>query len=403
MRAYEVIVVKQRDSSPIEMVIFTAAAKEVYAWSQADDIRIDSGNVQRELINSRWRQVSKFFNANPVNVIPTSVTVAFDEAATAVNTVDDLAANPAGYHLERRGAGAATLRFNDGIKASAFIIDGQHRLKGMSELAEEIKVPVCLLLSISRLERAFQFVTINNKSHKVPTDNLKALIHNFDAIEEPLRVRLSAATITAPRFATHIDVMNENVDSPFHKMVDWVNNRHAVPEAKRCIAPAAIENSLRAITSGFPETKADASDSITVLSAIWRAIYGEYGITFDNIETFPNITKKPVIQRVTEMVVDHLVRMLDPAFSTGNITSDDARQAADAARKLVAQVPVVFWQEAWPMKGLDTSAGRDLIAEGIRALKLNIEKSKGKDDPNFDWRKGNPLYIQAPDLPGDED
>lgn len=393
MRSYRGFLVRQRAAASIEFVVLVANAAEIVHWSQADDIRIDRGNVQRQLVESRWRQVKKFFSASLSNIIPTSVTIAFDEDLERVVSRDQLTEDVAAYYMSAPAAdNIVEIVFPDAVQSSSFIIDGQHRLKGMAEVGEPIFVPVCLFPSLSRLERAFQFVTINNKSHKVPTSNLKALITNFDGIEEGLRTRLSQASITAPKFATHVDVMNEDPESPFFKMIDWVNNRHA--DGKRVIAPAAVENSLKAITDGFPETKTDPADAITVMSAIWRRIFGSYGIHLGNVEEFPNLTKKPVIQRVTELVVEHLRRELDPAFSTGNIMAGDANQAGDAAAKLIALIPAEFWQDDWALKSLDTSAGRDIISSSIRVLKTQLAKNPGDD---FDWRKGNPLYLQSDD------
>ena len=388
MRNYKGIWVNQRKNTQIPFIVLVADAREIVKWAQADDIRIDRGNVQRQLIESRWRQVKKFFAASPNNVIPTSITIAFDSALDRANAIGDLAEDKASYFLSAPDAsGMVTISFPDAVQESSFIIDGQHRLKGMSEVNGELLVPVCLFPSLTKLERAFQFVTINNKSHKVPTNNLKALITNFAGIEEGLRTRLSQASITAPRFATHVDVMNEDSESPFFGLVDWVNNRHA--DAKLIIAPAAIENGLKAITSAFPETKNDPADAIVVMSAIWRAIYQAYGITRENISDFPNLTLKAVIQKLTEMVVEHLRSSLDPAFSTGPITAGNASQASDAASKLVALVPDEFWKDNWKLKSLDTSAGREIISQSLRKLKSDIAKSPADD---FDWRLGNPLY-----------
>jgi len=386
---YTGFLVKQRTDSEIDFVVFIANAQDVAKWSQADDIRLDRGNVQRQLVESRWRQVKKFFSASPRNIIPTSVTIAFSEELTRVENKEDLQEGKSCYYMSPPSdSNIIEIAFPDAVQNFSFIIDGQHRLKGMASVGTPIQVPVCLFPSLSRLERAFQFVTINNKSHKVPTSNLKALITNFDGIEEGLRSRLSQASITAPKFATHVDVMNEDPDSPFYKLVDWVNNRHN--DRKPIIAAAAIENSLKAINDGFPETKADAADAITVMSAIWERIFRKYEITHDNIETVPNLTKKPVIQRITELVIEHLRRELDPAFSTGNIMDDNASQAGEAADRLMALIPIEYWKDEWKLKGLDTSAGRDIISQSIRILKSKLTKGQGTD---VDWRRDNPLYL----------
>ena len=403
MRKYSGIQVKQRANSDITFIVMAVQAKQVYQWAQADDIRLDKGNVQRELIDSRWRQVKKFFLADARNIVPTSVTVAFDEETIhRVDTAADLDGNPNAYFINELGDGLDSfveIWFEDSVRENAYIIDGQHRLKGMSELEEDLLVPVCLFPSLSRLERAFQFVTINNKSHKVPTDNLKALIRNFDTIELSLRDRLAQASITARGFATHVDVMNEDAEGPFFKIVNWVNNRHA--DGKKIIVPAAIENAITAIHKGFPETKNDPADAIIVLSSIWRAIFEHYHVTLANVEQFKNLTKKPVIQRLTEMVVDHLVRTLDPVFSIGGVTKNNAHAAREVAIKMVTNVPAEFWTDNWKLKGLDTGAGRDLITRGIRHIKQKQEEIEA--DANSDWRVSNPLYMAVDEDAQDED
>lgn len=395
MISYTGILVEQRPGALVKFLVFVASAKEVVSWAEADNIKLDRGNIQRELVESRWRQINKFFNASPNNVIPTSVTIALDESIPPVQAVGDLA-NAPGFLLEDLPEGMTRITFDpDHIRGSAFIIDGQHRLKGMSTLDYDVKVPICMFLSLPKVERAFQFVTINNKSHKVPTGNLKALLANFDQIEANLRSRLTQASITAPIYSTAVDVLNEDPESPFYKMVDWVNNRF--PDAAMLVPPTALENSLRAIVRAFPETRDDDSDAIAVLYAIWRAVFGQYGITAANGGGFPNLMLKATIQTISEMVVDKLKSDYDPAFSNEPVMGDNGAKAGATAANLVKGIPAEFWEMPWALKSLDTSAGRALIQEGIRELKKIVHQSDGIALPDH-WEKRLRLYQSAADV-----
>lgn len=394
MNHYKAFKIKQLPESTIEFLVFVATAADVNHWAHADDIRLDRSSVQRELVESRWRQVARFFRADPQkNVIPTNVTIAFDSRLQRVDSLAKLDNDEPAFCLTEDASGMWDLTFPDCVRDHTFVIDGQHRLKGMASYDSPVQVPVSLFYSIPPIERAFQFVTINNKSHKVPTDNIKALIHNFNDIEEGLRKRLSNAAITAPRFATHIDVMNEQEESPFHKMVDWVNNRHI--DRQPVIAPTAIESSLKEITRAFPETKDDDADAILVLSNMWKTIFATYDIELQTVREFPNLTTKAVIQTLTSMIVERIVKDRDPAFSPGPITRAGAVEARDTANRLLRDIPAEFWKDPWSMKSLDTSAGRTLIVNSIRHLKTNIATR-----PDEDWRVGVPLYGQ---LEVDED
>lgn len=385
MISYEGFLVKQRPNSSVEFLVFVARAKEIVTWAEADNIKLDRGNVQRELIDSRWRQIQKFFAADDNNVIPTSVTIALDIAIEKKPSTADLGTGPS-YCLEDMPNGLTRITIKN-VVGSAFIIDGQHRLRGMSELDGEILVPVCLFVSFPILERAFQFVTINNKSHKVPTSNLKALLANFESYEVGLRNRLTQASITAPQFASAVDVLNQEPESPFYKMVNWVNNRF--DDGKLLVPPTALENSLRAITRAFPETKEDEIDSILVLYAIWTTVFAEYNLTVANAEEFPNLMMKATIQTVSQMVVDKLASDYDPAFSQDPVTSANGDKVAKTARSLIAGIPAQFWSDEWSLKSLDTSAGRALIEESIRDLKRLL---RGAPDLPADWKRSLRLY-----------
>ena len=387
MNSYLAFLVKQRPNSAIHFAVFVSDAKKVVNWAHADDIRIDRGNVQRALVESRWRQVGKFFQTSPNNVIPTSVTIAFDEALQRVATVAELEAGAVGYHIEEMSDGLIRLTFPDTVVDNSFVIDGQHRLHGMSQIENEVKIPVCLFLSLPKLERAFQFVVINNKSHKVPTDNLAALIANFEQIKEPLRERLTSASITTAKFATAVDVLNENSESPFYKMVDWVNNRFI--DRNPQVQPSALDASLKAIVRAFPETKEDEADALLVLNAIWHKIFGHYGVNHQNAAAYPNLMLKASIQTLSEMIVEKLRSDFDPAFSNEPVTASNGANAGVIAKNLVTGLPVEFWTESWKLKSLDTSGGRDLIERDIREVKRKLAEAKGQD---FDWRAICQLY-----------
>jgi DGQHR domain-containing protein len=390
---YSGFLVEQQPDTDAKFLVFVAKAKDITQWAHADNIKLDRGNVQRALVEARWRQIKKFYSASKNNVIPTSVTIAFDEALPLVANAGLLVPGQPGYALTA-GAGALwDIAFTDQVQDFAYIIDGQHRLRGMAELDADVEVPVSLFVRMSKLERAFQFVTINNKSHKVPTDNLKALIANFDAIEAPLRGRLTQASVTVPRFATYIDVLNEDPESPFYKMVNWVNNRFE--DVEPVVQPTALENSLRAVTRAFPETKEDESDALAVLFAMWSSIFAAYGITIANAAQFPNLMLKATIQALSEMIVDKLKADFDIAFNDHPIMGDNGDAAGAAARGLMAGVPVPFWQDVWALKSLDTSAGRAIIQDDLRKLKRLVQGNGGALPD--DWKERLSLYRAGED------
>ena len=365
---YDGFLIKQREGkSDIEFITFIANAKDVYNWSHADSILIDASGVQRKLTDSRWKKIVKFFNTNDDNIIPNSIIIACDESIRSLFNITDINCNNINNlkHIE----------FDNSVRNKTYIIDGQHRLKGMSELTEDLPVVVSLFLGISSMERAFQFITINNKSHKVPTDNIKALVSNFNAIEEDtLKDRLATATITAGRFATLIDVFNEDKESPFYKRVDWDNNRTGI----RLIKPLALENSMKVMLKVFPNSKNEQDDVvIDIIYNTWNPILSIYNITDHNIKDYINLFKKATVQAISEYIADRISNEI--IFSTGSLALNPSELAKSFCIGLFTGVPSDFWKNEWDYKSLDSDAGRKFIIESTAAIKRNLNSNESWD------------------------
>lgn len=389
MFQYRGFSVRQTDKTGLRFINLVAPAKEIVQWAHADSIEIDRGGFQRSLTQSRWKQITKFYNSDPNNIIPSSIIIALDPEVSRVNNLADLDEAAEQYHIEEiDGDGLVRVSFGAGVRESSYIIDGQHRLKGVSVLNFDVRMPVALFLEMPPLERAFQFITINNKSNKVPTDNIKALIANFGIIEIPLKERLTTASITAGKFATTIDVFNEDEESPFYKCVDWVNNRFQ--GSPRVIAPQAIENSVRSLQKAFRDyLKDDDEDTASMMmSVIWNTIKTQYQITTENIEQYRNLFKKPTIQAITEHIADAINQRVINSADPVDITS--ASLIAEVTKGFMSKIPEDFWKTEWLLKGLDTHAGRRIIISDIGSIKKAVNVAQAPS--SGDWKAKLQLY-----------
>jgi len=250
---YKCFKVKQRENSEIIFLSFIANAKDIYNWSHADSIDIDKNGTQRSLQKTKWSKITKFFNTHNDNIIPNNIILAFDDEVRPVDILYDnenmIDNKEDGFILTDESNGFVELTINEKIKKNTYIIDGQHRLKGMSEYKSDLPIIVSLFINMKKLDRAFQFLTINNKASKVNTNNIRALIANFASIEVNLKERLATASISAGKFSSDIDIVDSDKESPFYKCIDWANNR----EGSKTISTLAIENSLKSIQKSFPE------------------------------------------------------------------------------------------------------------------------------------------------------
>src|SRR5262249_37445077 len=160
---------------------FVALAKDILKWAGIRRVGEQPKGIQRILKGTRVNAVRKFLTVNGTNTIPTSVIVAFSPAiATFTSYLNVMSEcfknvdikNSVGEKLDW---GILAFDFSEPVQEHdrpALIVDGQHRLQGMTKVDEDIPVLVVALLEASLEEQAFQFVVINNKAAKVPTDNV---------------------------------------------------------------------------------------------------------------------------------------------------------------------------------------------------------------------------------------
>jgi DGQHR domain-containing protein len=197
----------------IRLAVFPAFAKDVLQWAGIRRIGETDKGVQRILKDTRVKAIKRFLQSDQRNTIPTSIILAFSPGSAEFTGLEDGLAECAPGIDVLNGLGArlswGTISFSldsDALEADrpALIVDGQHRLVGMNADDEDLPVLIVALLDASPEEQAFQFVVINNKAAKVPTDNVKGIIADFD--EENLRLvpfsrgfeRLDPALFFAP-------------------------------------------------------------------------------------------------------------------------------------------------------------------------------------------------------------
>ena len=121
------------------------------------------------------------------------------------------------------------------------VIDGQHRLLGMKDLDPSLHVNVVALLTGDLNEAAFQFLVINNKASKVPTDHIKALLAEHQDMR--LQGRLLSARLSIDNRYEFVATADNDLESPFRNEIDWPTNRTGM----HLVKPAAIETAVRDI------------------------------------------------------------------------------------------------------------------------------------------------------------
>src|ERR1039458_2580549 len=206
---YECLVSSQRNTKGIpRFLLLHAPVGDVLQWAAIRRLQEERGAPQREKSPAKVKAIKRFLETDNRNTIPTSVIVTLDLA-------------PGAFTEPTPPSSVGRIRFdwNDPDPQPGLVIDGQHRLYGISEFDPNTHVNVVAIVGADDMEKAFQFLVINNKASKVSQDHIRALALTYE--EDALKERLKTARLNLDPNVGYVGIVNDAEDSPFHGMVAW--------------------------------------------------------------------------------------------------------------------------------------------------------------------------------------
>lgn len=185
--------------------------------------RDSSGGHQRQLKNARAKEIA-IYCTDPDATFPTPVILAVSEE-------DFIQISPTDY-------GIVSFKYDETRKI-AEILDGQHRIAGISVAADkEFELPVVIMFNLREEQKAYVFSTINGNQVKVD----RSLIYDlFDLSETP-----------SPYKTCHYIArsMNSDPQSPFYKRLKMLEKRES---SKQTISQNTFVTNLCQLISAKPQ------------------------------------------------------------------------------------------------------------------------------------------------------
>ena len=346
---YECLVSRQRDANGVPtFLLFHAPVGEVLQWAAIRRLEEGQGAPQREKSPAKVKAIRRFLEGNDRNTIPTSVIVTLDLAAGAFTM--PIAPSSVGH-----------LRFdwNEGDQQPGLVIDGQHRLYGINEFNPHTHINIVAIVGADDMEKAFQFLVINNKASKVSQDHIRALALTYE--ENALKERLKTARLNLDPNVGFVGIINDADDSPFHGMIAWP----VTPEGDRVVTPSAIEASITYIQQ--KKVKDFESDDVLLefFYTIWRRIRDRWA---DLWTADSRLLKKVGVICMTQYMTDALTG----SYDLGRLDISDPDQVARLVDEILANQERKFWQVAWTSTSYDTKVGRALIVQSLVQIARNI-------------------------------
>lgn len=345
---YRCISVAQRpgDSQVPRQVLFAAPAHEILKWAHVERLTLRGTGAQRLKNNAKVRAIARFLRLDSRNTIPTAVTIALQEAE--IESSDD-------------GSEWVIIRPAE----SNVVIDGQHRLYGMSEFSETMPANVVAIVHPDDTEIAFQFLVINYKVTKVSADHIRLLTTQVN--EGELSERLKSARIVQSQAAL-IYVVDISDDSPFFRSVIWPTEDADEDGRMNLVRPASIEVALSSISQkDLPGLNDDTDALIEFFYALWRPIKDRWPELWTKGS---KLLSKVGLVTMTQFLVDDITPLID----RNSIDPTDPGSVSAEVNQILENMDPQFWASEWTESGLDTTAGRRLVVDALTKMRRNVAR-----------------------------
>jgi len=330
--------------------LFHAPVGEILKWADIKRLEEEAGAPQRRTSLAKVKAIKRFLDTDHRNTIPTSVIVTIDGPPDRVRPV--------------QGNGEHSFAFLDievlpDAPKPGLVIDGQHRLLGMNEYDPALQVNVVAILGANDMEKAFQFLVINNKATKVSMDHIRALALQYE--EAALKTRLETARLTLDPNVGYVGLVNNEEDSPFRGIVNWP----LTPEADRIVVPASIEASIGLIQQQKVREFVSEDVLLEFFYTIWRTIKARWPDLWGHDS---RLLGKVGVICMTQYMTDALIA----SYDLGRLNVSDPGEVAKLVEELLAHQERTFWKVPWTSTSYDTKVGRSLIVASLVQIARNV-------------------------------
>ncbi|MDJ0658397.1 MAG: DGQHR domain-containing protein [Crocosphaera sp.] len=367
--------VRQRqDKDTVSFFVFYARAKDIKEWIGIKRVQDSVEGTQRILRQTRRKAITRFIKSDSINTIPNNILIAFEEKKAKFTPLKDSFKNLSFESTDFKNNcdeqitwGFLEFSFEpnqDDHLRPALLIDGQHRFYGISDYEDEdLPLLIVSLIHSTPQEQAFQFIVINNKAVRVPTESVKSIIAHLDEKkEEELRHRLLKAGVSYGKQSPILRDINDLSSSPFQNLLNWSYNK----QGTKLVSLTAIEQGFRYLKAQFDFLDKDDDDDslLEIFCAIWRAIKNNYSELWGEDNKF---MKKVNMDAMNEFIIGKLKVI----WEIGVVDIFDSSSIENQVFNIINSLSPKFWELEWSIKIQDNASVRKMIKEDLQTMTNN--------------------------------
>jgi DGQHR domain-containing protein len=369
---------QREDPGSPKFFVFLARTKDIINWTGTKRTQDFPDGTQRVLRKSRVKTIVRFLEASSINTIPNNILLAFQPDKVRFTIYDDTLEQCMGDELIFNDCknqfhwGSIHFEFDPSTpehKRIALIVDGQHRLAGMANFqTENLPILVIAMLDSSIEEQAFQFIVINNKAVRAPTDNVKSIIaESYD--DTSLKERLLNCGVTYGNNSPLLKDVDDLDISPFQHLLKWSHNRDGV----QLVQLTTIEQCINYISDTFNFLVDDEDSLKGLFFAVWRAVKVQYPNLWGQDNKFMT---KVNINALNEFIVQ-ILKVAWTSFNSVDIF--DPEDVESKVLRYIKFLPEEYWLRKWTIKIQDNSNVRETIKRDLNTITDNVRLTRPWD------------------------
>lgn len=331
--------------------VFQAPVGEILKWATIRRLEDEPGAPQRQNSPRKEIAIQQFLEADRRNTIPSAIVVTLDQPGYQLTMLD--------ITHQRSEVALLDILVTEGVQIPGLVIDGQHRLLGIQRFDPSSIVNVVLLLDADDMEKAFQFLVINQKISKVDPNHIRALALHYE--KEQLDTRLQTAKLRLDPNLILVGRVNEDEESPFRGIISMPTNT----AEQRIVLPAAIEDSIRYVQQRGISSFEDDEILLSFLYAIWNSVKQQWVQLWHKKS---RLLSKVGVFCFTQYATNALVF----SYDWGRIDLSNPEQVAEEVKVLLTYQEPNFWTAPWQSSGsYDNPSGHQLIVNSLTVIVRN--------------------------------